>query len=90
MTLVHSAVDCAVRLLVANRVRVVIDMLEVGTSDDGVGLSPSEERAHFALWAVVKAPLLIGANLAELSPEQLALLSVMPMLLGIIVFVCSH
>lgn len=35
------------------------DMLEIGNN----GLDPDEERTHFALWAIAKAPLLIGANL---------------------------
>ena len=33
------------------------DMLEVGNN----GLTLSEQRSHFALWAAVKSPLLIGA-----------------------------
>lgn len=32
------------------------DMLEVGNGD----LTTAENRAHFALWAIMKAPLIIG------------------------------
>ena len=52
------------------------DMLEVGTHEEKKpGLSATEERAHFALWSVVKAPLLVGADLLALSREQLELLT---------------
>jgi hypothetical protein len=37
-------------------------------------LSLAQQRSHFALWALVKAPLLIGANLEEISEESLAIL----------------
>ena len=47
------------------------DMLEVGNG----GLTPAEERAHVALWALMKAPLILGADLAALSDAQLALLT---------------
>lgn len=32
------------------------DMLEVGNGD----LTAEENRAHFALWAIMKSPLIIG------------------------------
>lgn len=32
------------------------DMLEVGNGD----LTAAENRAHFALWAIMKSPLIIG------------------------------
>lgn len=38
-----------------------LDILEVG---NGV-LTPAEERAHFALWVVMKSPLLIGCDLTQ-------------------------
>lgn len=46
------------------------DMLEVGNGD----LSPAETRSHFALWAAMKSPLLIGTNLATLSQDNLDIL----------------
>jgi len=45
------------------------DMLEVGN-----GLSPAETRSHFAFWAAMKAPLLIGTNLATLDAESVKVL----------------
>lgn len=47
------------------------DMLEVGRS----GMTFEEYRSHFAFWAALKSPLLIGADLAKLTPEAIALLS---------------
>lgn len=35
------------------------DMLQIGNG----GLRLCEERSHFALWAALKSPLLIGADL---------------------------
>lgn len=46
------------------------DMLEVGVG----GLTYEEEKTHFALWAVSKAPLIIGADLVSISDESLAIL----------------
>ena len=43
-------------------------------------LRPSEschrnvERAHFALWALLKSPLVVGTNLSTISPASLAIL----------------
>ncbi|KAL7793099.1 glycoside hydrolase family 27 protein [Trichoderma ceciliae] len=39
------------------------DMLEVGNGD----LTAAETRTHFALWAAMKSPLLIGTDLAQLA-----------------------
>ena len=47
------------------------DMLEVGRG----GMTMEEYRTHFAFWAALKSPLLIGADLAKLSPDMLALLT---------------
>ena len=47
------------------------DMLEVGNG----ALSEDEERTHFSLWAIMKAPLLLGCDLAALSPSSLGVLS---------------
>jgi alpha-galactosidase len=46
------------------------DMLEVGNG----GLSLEEEKTHFALWAVMKSPLIIGCDLATVSNQSLAIL----------------
>jgi alpha-galactosidase len=41
----------------------------------GVGnLTPAQQRSHFALWALVKAPLLIGADLADITDASLKIL----------------
>lgn len=46
------------------------DMLEVGNG----GLSLTEERSHFALWAFAKSPLIIGCDLNKVSADSLAIL----------------
>jgi alpha-galactosidase len=46
------------------------DMLEIGNG----GLTPAEERTHFAFWAAMKSPLLIGTDLAKIKPSSLAIL----------------
>ncbi|GAP92717.1 putative alpha-galactosidase [Rosellinia necatrix] len=46
------------------------DMLEVGNA----GLSAAEARTHFAFWAAMKSPLLIGTDLAAASAEARAVL----------------
>jgi alpha-galactosidase len=48
-----------------------LDMLEVGNR----GLTRGQERAHFALWALLKSPLLVGADLRTLDPASLAILT---------------
>ena len=52
------------------------DMLEVGVPANryGHGLTAAEERSHFVLWALMKSPLLIGADLRNISDESLGLL----------------
>jgi alpha-galactosidase len=47
------------------------DMLEVGNG----GMTTIEYQSHFALWAILKAPLLIGCDLDTITPENLAILS---------------
>jgi alpha-galactosidase len=47
------------------------DMLEVGNGD----LTDDENRAHFSLWSIVKAPLLLGMDLTKLSNETVAIIS---------------
>lgn len=46
------------------------DMLEIGNG----GLSNEEERSHFALWALAKAPLIIGCDLSSISTQSLNIL----------------
>ncbi|NUK08946.1 NPCBM/NEW2 domain-containing protein [Streptomyces lunaelactis] len=46
------------------------DMLEVGNG----GMTDTEYRTHFSLWAQMAAPLLIGSDLRSASPATLAIL----------------
>jgi alpha-galactosidase len=46
------------------------DMLEVGNG----GLTEQQERTHFALWAAMKSPLLIGTDLIKIKLSSLAIL----------------
>lgn len=46
------------------------DMLEVGNG----GMTDTEYRTHFSLWAQMAAPLLIGSDLRAATPETLAIL----------------
>lgn len=48
------------------------DMLEVGNGDPP--LTVEENRSHFALWAIMKSPLLIGTNLANLEQVNVDIL----------------
>jgi alpha-galactosidase len=45
-------------------------MLEVGNG----GLTLAEERTHFALWATMKSPMLMGTDLAKLRPASVEIL----------------
>ena len=47
------------------------DMLEVG---NGV-LTPSEDRAHFSMWAMIAAPLIAGNDLRKMTRETLSILT---------------
>ncbi|MER5636272.1 NPCBM/NEW2 domain-containing protein [Kitasatospora sp. NPDC002227] len=47
------------------------DMLEVGNG----GMTGTEYRTHFSLWAEMNAPLLIGSDLRSASAETLAILT---------------
>ncbi|KAK1572728.1 alpha-galactosidase, partial [Colletotrichum navitas] len=47
------------------------DMLEVGNG----GLTLEESRSHFAFWAALKSPLIIGTRLEGIRPEVLAILA---------------
>ncbi|KAI1245158.1 hypothetical protein MGN70_012048 [Eutypa lata] len=46
------------------------DMLEVGSDN----ITQAETRTHFALWAAMKSPLLIGTDLQKLSQENIDIL----------------
>lgn len=46
-------------------------MLEVGNG----GMTTEEERSHFAMWSISKAPLIIGCDLSTISDESLAILT---------------
>jgi len=46
------------------------DMMVVGMA----GLTEQQNRVHMSLWAILGGPLLVGADLARLSPEALATL----------------
>lgn len=48
-----------------------MDMLEVGNG----GLTLDEERTHFALWAILNSPLLLGNDLRNMSPQTLDILT---------------
>ncbi|KAK8956501.1 Alpha-galactosidase [Platanthera zijinensis] len=47
------------------------DMLEVGNG----GMTTEEYRSHFSIWALAKAPLLIGCDVRSMSNETHAILS---------------
>ncbi|KAK3152942.1 hypothetical protein QOZ80_2BG0165600 [Eleusine coracana subsp. coracana] len=47
------------------------DMLEVGNG----GMTDAEYRSHFSIWALAKAPLLIGCDVRSMSPQTKAILS---------------
>ncbi|KAK8935890.1 Alpha-galactosidase [Platanthera zijinensis] len=47
------------------------DMLEVGNS----GMNFSEYRSHFSIWALMKAPLLIGCDVRNMTAETFEILS---------------
>ncbi|MGW4895882.1 NPCBM/NEW2 domain-containing protein [Kitasatospora sp. NPDC004240] len=47
------------------------DMLEVGNG----GMTDTEYRTHFSLWAQMAAPLLIGTDLREATPATLGILT---------------
>jgi alpha-galactosidase len=46
------------------------DMLEVGN-----GMTTSEDRAHFTMWAMLAAPLIAGNDLRDMSAETRAILT---------------
>ncbi|KAK5108535.1 hypothetical protein LTR62_008191 [Meristemomyces frigidus] len=52
------------------------DMLEVGNGN----LTAAEARSHFALWAMMKSPLLIGTDVTKLSAHDIGVLQNKPLL----------
>jgi alpha-galactosidase len=52
------------------------DMLEVGVDVPGFpGLSETEARTHFAMWTMMAAPLIAGADIRALSPASQSILT---------------
>jgi len=47
------------------------DMLEIGNG----GLTYNEEVSHFSLWAIIKAPLIVGNDLTNMSDTTLSILN---------------
>lgn len=45
------------------------DMLEIGN-----GLTANQERAHFSLWAMMAAPLILGNDVRDMNPHTLSVL----------------
>ena len=41
-----------------------MDMMEIGNGD----LTMEEQRTHFAVWAFMKSPILLGTNVCSLFP----------------------
>jgi len=48
-----------------------LDMLEVGNG----GMNNDEYTAHFAIWAIVKSPLIIGCDVTNMTEETKAILT---------------
>ena len=46
------------------------DMLEVGN-----GMTVSEDRSHFTLWCMMAAPLILGNDITDMTPETLAIIT---------------
>ncbi|KAI8965321.1 glycoside hydrolase family 27 protein [Daldinia sp. FL1419] len=47
-----------------------MDMLEIGTNS----MNECEEQTHFSFWAALKSPLIIGADITNISESSLAIL----------------
>ncbi|KAH9961254.1 glycoside hydrolase [Russula dissimulans] len=47
-----------------------MDMMEIGNGN----LTIQEERTHFAVWAFMKSPILLGTNLAKLTSEEVKII----------------
>ncbi len=46
-------------------------MLEVGNG----GMTFDDYKSHFSLWALVKAPLILGANILDLDEQTMQIIS---------------
>lgn len=46
-------------------------MLEVGNTALNGNLTADEARTHFTAWALLKSPLLIGADVSQIQTESL-------------------
>uniref|UniRef100_A0A453KJ84 Alpha-galactosidase n=1 Tax=Aegilops tauschii subsp. strangulata TaxID=200361 RepID=A0A453KJ84_AEGTS len=46
-------------------------MLEVGNG----GMTIEEYRSHFSIWALVKAPLILGCDVSSMTPETKDIIS---------------
>ncbi len=51
-----------------------LDSLQIG-SGDGIGLTRTERQSGMTLWAISAAPLLLGADLTNLDPYDLAMMT---------------
>ena len=57
-----------------------MDMMEIGNAGVGKGqgiwqnLSVTESRTHFALWSLLKSPMLLGCDLTQQVPEVVSML----------------
>ncbi|KAH7341969.1 glycoside hydrolase superfamily [Rhizoctonia solani] len=47
-----------------------MDMMEIGNG----ALTVNEQRTHFAMWAALKSPILLGTDLSKLNAAQLAII----------------
>ncbi|CAE6454595.1 unnamed protein product [Rhizoctonia solani] len=47
-----------------------MDMMEIGNG----ALTINEQRTHFAMWAALKSPILLGTDLSKLNAAQLAII----------------
>ncbi|KAI0277399.1 glycoside hydrolase [Russula aff. rugulosa BPL654] len=48
-----------------------MDMMEIGNGN----LTIQEERTHFAVWAFMKSPILLGTDLTKLSSEEIKIIT---------------
>jgi len=46
-------------------------MLEVGNG----GMTFDDYKSHFSLWSLVKAPLILGANILDLDEQTMQIIS---------------
>ena len=51
------------------------DMLEVGNTVAGGGMTVVEQQSQFSLWAIMAAPLILGNDLTNMSAQTLAIIA---------------